>query len=1230
MEKKYQLRRMLLINAGTNKHLPSNRITSIDPRGGALVTGPNGVGKTMTLRLLPLFFGFLPSRLAADGDVQKGMVRFILPEETSAIAFEYQRGDSQELRLAVMRRDRADVNAPFYRIFRSAWDQNLFVRDGIFLTDEEATSGADVQYTKKLTSAEYRAVILRSALVSKDKTMRALQMEHSFGPSPLENLDRLVATMLQDKVSFSDIIQVAVSRAQQNIGAHTEHGRLAFKQKRSQIDDWVSRRRAGANALEKVSDVVALRDSMDRVISFENKIRTIWWDAHALKKFRDDARTSTADELQQFVKQWEIAVEQELGVRQTLAGAVSDVHGRYVSECKLRDELQGQWAYFGLEDAEGWKQKLTSFATLQSELQGLRAQIEASTLQHGAAVAQYDRLKEDARSRAEADVKELEGAKKAPASAMERDCARIDEEFESTTRGLHTEHEAIMAELLEQKSLLHEQIGEWKQRLKEPQPSQQAQDSLRAANAALHAHQDRQFKAVQKNGRLGKEVEAARQAFDRQEGEVRRARTRLESCQDVLAQATEQLNPPEGTLLHALRTHPDQGWRHHLAKVIDADRLLMRTDLSPRWLEEGGSLYGWGLGTEEIDSPTWVDDDRVRAAIAEHQQAIGAAGAHLEAVQGELARLSAVLEQATVAFSTDSAELEVMQSQSEELLSVVGLAEQEIDSQKISMASVAGSKVSDLSKSLSDLELQISAKANGWVAQEAKLIAERNALKAAVTARCEAALRAIEEVIENARSQVIVRCKEIDVQMNEHLSANGVDVGRLTAQQQEAGRLAGRIQDLERHRPMVAGWDVFTSNGGETRLATSKTKAHELGESLNRLQGQLSQHNTQWAQRTEVAGKDRTALMETIAGLERDSDSLQSLMLEIGSRPALIASAISPRHSVEELRGRFREESAALQNAQSAMQSKFTNLRNDLFYGERQLGKFVQDWMSQRVSPDASLATQAQELCSCHARIGLEFVRANNVELRTILANIGSLHATIANFESEVKRVNTRLQEGLSQVKCFERIQDLKLDIEPNFEDLGFYKKLSQMSSAIRAYNDARHTIDDHAPAPQKIVSALSDFASVLGSDGNLEVNLGQHITLSGSVVDNGKLKQFKREKELISISSNGLSSILRITLVMALINTMRGADPVYVPWVTDEIATFDGPNLIALMQMLAENKIDVVTAAPDLDPLLHPQFSQRYIFQDRGRVRVLADRSRPSSPLGTHLNPAEQQGALS
>ena len=74
----FQMRQMLLINAGSNKHEPSNRITSIDPRGGASVLGENGVGKTTTLRIIPLFFGHLPSQIVLSGQGQEPMIRYIL------------------------------------------------------------------------------------------------------------------------------------------------------------------------------------------------------------------------------------------------------------------------------------------------------------------------------------------------------------------------------------------------------------------------------------------------------------------------------------------------------------------------------------------------------------------------------------------------------------------------------------------------------------------------------------------------------------------------------------------------------------------------------------------------------------------------------------------------------------------------------------------------------------------------------------------------------------------------------------------------------------------------------------------------------------------------------------------------------------------------------------------------------------------------------------------------
>lgn len=146
--------------------------------------------------------------------------------------------------------------------------------------------------------------------------------------------------------------------------------------------------------------------------------------------------------------------------------------------------------------------------------------------------------------------------------------------------------------------------------------------------------------------------------------------------------------------------------------------------------------------------------------------------------------------------------------------------------------------------------------------------------------------------------------------------------------------------------------------------------------------------------------------------------------------------------------------------------------------------------------------------------------------------------------------------------------------------------------------------MDDTLPAPADITAAVAEFASVLGNDGNLDVDCpstSPSAALFGTTVP--------------SRSSRGTPSwpVFQQRLIGHPAHHIGGCDHQYdawlcahlcAPWVTDEIATFDGPNLRALMQMLAENRIDVITAAPDLDPLLHPLFAQPYLFQDRGRIR--------------------------
>ena len=98
----HQLRRIIAINIlNPITGSPSGRISELDPRGGVLTVGANGVGKTSFLRLIPLFYGATPSQVL-KGTGRTSMIKHTLPDPSSAVAYEYERESDAHLRTAVL------------------------------------------------------------------------------------------------------------------------------------------------------------------------------------------------------------------------------------------------------------------------------------------------------------------------------------------------------------------------------------------------------------------------------------------------------------------------------------------------------------------------------------------------------------------------------------------------------------------------------------------------------------------------------------------------------------------------------------------------------------------------------------------------------------------------------------------------------------------------------------------------------------------------------------------------------------------------------------------------------------------------------------------------------------------------------------------------------------------------------------------------------------------------
>lgn len=1211
---KYQLRRMVLVNAGTNMHVPSGRITAIDPRGGAAVLGDNGVGKTTTLRILPLFFGHLPSQIVSTGQGQEPMVRFVLPTDFSAIAFEYQRGsDSDEhTRLAVIRRRGDDHDVPVYRLYKCGFRKELFVGEGRFLSDDETqlkATALGIQTTSKLSTSEYRAVILRTPAMSKEKErLRRYSVEWSFGPKQLDNLDRLVAAMVKKHINFSDIVQVAVGLVQLDLGQGSDRAKLKFKQGRGPIELWLKNRDACADAFKLAPQIAELEDDLKEHRAAEARFRVRRADVVAVSGARTAEKSELINAIETMVAARTAALAAQALERAILAKAASEASSGAAAAKGEYDEEAALAEHYATRRAAHWETQVQDLPSLRLSKKTLDEQVAAAQAAHADATATYVRMEQEARTATSERKLALEQEKQPHRDRLARTLEQIAAAEESTKRegrALQAERRSGLDDALEP---LLEQKGTWASRKNTPAASEAALRAVEQANEKLQLQTEDRARFQQVLSHANATEVAARRAFADHEQAIRTAKVGFDTAAAAIDAARQMLSPNPGTFLAALRGHGDDAWKRTLAKVINPT-LLDRDDLNPTAVEDAAqTMYGWQLSTGVIASPDWVDDGLARAAFEAAEARGAAAEAHWRGMQEALTGKGRALKEAEQAVGIAQARLEVLDGQTEALKSALATARLAVETEKRNAVTQASSELARLTGEIETLRSQLRSLQRELDEQLLAIRTAHDTQRAGAKDLQDAAIAVITGNIARLDSELQDTLNSIAAQLKEHLSAAGVDVERLADLKKRASAVSEDVRVREEREPLVARWRAWVAAGGAARVETLKSAALRVAELSRQQATKLNEFDA----RAEIDTREYdTAVGAKRNRLEDVGDELavlDGLVEEFGDYQAAGESVIDLKTTARELRGKVQADRISLTKAASAVTNRASTIRQALTARDNAVKELVEASL-QRVSEGSDIS-RAEELCTCYKLIGPQIANDVNLTLKTLLANIGAFQKAIQSFEKEVATFNRRLQDGLNEVRCFERIKDLRLDIITNFENLGFYKKLARMDDIVRQHaNEFGKDYTRDLP-PEETARALGDFVSVLSSDGSVEVNLSSHITLNGSVTDNGQRKEFKRASELENISSEGLTSLVLITLMTALLNTIRGAEPVHVPWVTDEVGKFDPKNFLALMHMLQDNRIDVVTASPELGPAQQAMFSQRYLFEDKGRIREY-------SPLG-------------
>lgn len=1221
----HQLRRIVAINIRNPRDgLPSGRVAELDPRGGVLAVGDNGVGKTTFLRLLPLFYGATPQQILR-GTGLASMVAHTLPDASSAVAFEYERETPGDLRCAVMH-CRAGEDAAQFHFIRGGYREEFFYDEhNQFVPREEFKARVEAQgleVSRKLFLHQYRSVILNERQLTKEGAeLRRLASVYSLGPAPLYNLDQIAAAMANEKISFRDLQNIVIEQVSDTQGGAPAAASRELKRNRDDVSRWLDDR-------NHLARILAEKPRADKALARIGRVSGLHLELSTL------------------------AVAVRAALAQT-EHALAELDGRQRRQAGDVEARQAALAEAMAAAAAEQQQALQAWGALQAEVQAAEARL-AHFQAIGAEALAAEQQFEDA-LKAEKSAKEVQADALASASggvarsasartaalqaAAQDELARIDARLLDAARQGAARAEALredeagalqalalperLPEIAAERNALLSRLGELKVLVAHSLPGAELVEKRRAAAhhvARLDEDSRRAAKAVTT---ASEDFDRARRTADAGLEQVRAAELKQRQQAQRMGAVQAQLSPPVGTLLAFLRGRDTALWSD-AAKLLDP-ALLARTQLKPELLEpldEGAApapgrlaIGPLALDTRALEVPPWVEMKDVREQVARLKAEAAAlmagvkeAQARALALRHEMNHAQVRLSKAIASESLAEATLENAQQTLTRLDKAVEQAREEARQQAVAESGGAQARLQALAIEQQALE-------HGLGGARARIQDDFRQQRQALAAELQAAEAHLDWEKDAVRARLAGALRQVEEDAARELAGQGVDPARLAALGKDIAALALRLDGIARQRHEVADWQRFRADTLpllDARRQARERRQARAGELEARLEA-LRREQEALAQRA----RHEAGLLEAQRLLrQREKAELQELLqrgLKDFDGPAPEAQGID--WNVAALSGRVERARTALAQQSDELDKDSRFLRGILV----QRSGPVEQWLQLREAglpgagtlPEHRLrCAQAQAVCDWFDPLEHgPYVDQLHKEMGGFLAVASNFVRDLELFERRVEGFNRDLQKALSATERFERFRDLSVMVRSGVGQFGPMKLLRQMQERHHAHVDGAGGLgalggQAHSLPGEDEAALVRDFRDMLPADGVLRVNLSEQVRLECSLIENGRRRNISNEADFRAVSSNGNTALITAMFLMGFVQMIRGADsPVRLTWVTDEIGRFDPNNLGAFLHTLDMHRIDVISASPSVDPALARFFPRLCIFEDTGAI---------------------------
>lgn len=1215
MPNQYQLKKIILIDS----FWPGKTVL-LKLEGHTNLSGTNGAGKTTFLRLMQLFWGERPSNIVGGSGSKKGFLDYYLPRAGSYLVYEYRRPHDHVCHVMVQ----SDGRAAKYKFIDAPYRQDYYINENGYPRDAHSVERLyrpTAEVSKFVAVDDYCSVIQCHQLSGGKKDLRLLQSRYAMASTPINHIEKVIGSVIEKIGDFDVIKQMLIDISRGKLSQaffQNEDEQQPFQLNKQHIDAWL----ADLNASREIE---AKRGDFDRLLQTVAELKQTLKSLshlHFLAQGQYKHCEQKAKALDNSIKQ--------------LSGQRDQLHQAHKQQLEPKDDelieansrlkdlnhqigmLEAKKLDFEEQGAESFALKAAKAEQYAKERQDIQAELEA--LEHKAQEIKrfYEKQASELQHRHEKQIQLYQQQRSDAQLRQSQQLREADAEFQQRKERLSQDKETRLHPVKEQRGQFSTEFQiKQNQQKNPPVPTALAEQQQKNRNS-LEAAGQATKQAYQIQAKAQSDYQQTLSHFQQTERELKDKKIELKRSRELHADCQKRLRPEPGSLQYFLEQEAE-GWQRNIGRVI-APELLDHSGLNPHWSGQPGSdFYGLSINLEVLADRSYLTADKAQLEQQEKAlfEQVTKLGKECDGLEAGLQAANKLREQAKSAL--DAAQQRVKQAENleETLRNEANALADQVKAETEKARQQLEQEINRLSAEIKTCDQALAGiEAEHKQALEA-LQDEHLARKGIIESDCKNLLETIAEHIETDSVQFKQEQQRIEQQLKSDLKASGSDdtVVTLSAKLKEAERREKEARSFQRKAEEYQDWlqNRWQQHPELCRQRDDcQRRIRQLQDEIERLKQDYQRQRAQLNQQIGIQEEQLKKNNSLLAQLEQCTDQLRGCAPIRAEDQPEYAPGTLPRLTQDTLKARKRQERDIQSGKQALVQ----------LFNKHQRSQLAEAW-SEAVNaaahgselPQAEMLSIEQPLLNVLQMVGhVKQATAQQIELHA--SSVNNFYQHLHNFENAIRHTGSELSKYVSEERYFAALGEITVNVRSKMSDLEYWQALKKFGDHYGQYRDNADLIG-HNDVPDALVQAMGELTALLPATG-VKIKHLALFDIEFSISENGQLKHARNAKELKDVSSTGLSYLALITFFTGVTSMLRKQSPTVVCWPIDELGDLAPENIEAMMQLLAKQNIQILSATPTADRHVLGLFKRRYLINQQKLHEVELPQSKLDQLLNT------------